>query len=99
VEVNFFLYQQGAARKPSELLESADYLKFNLILESLAERELPNYMGRKYTDIVLSCLRISGARINAGQRFEASNWADIEGVEIGLSYIENVLERMHEISM
>jgi hypothetical protein len=67
------------------------------ILEALAERELPFYMGRKYRDIVLLCLRCSDAGSSAGQSFGLST--DADGIEIGVSYIENVLEKIHEISM
>jgi hypothetical protein len=66
-------------------------------LETLAERELPSCMGRKYRDIVLLCLRCLDVESSAGPSFRVAT--DADGVEIGVSYIENVVERIHEISM
>jgi len=81
-------------------------------LETLAERELPLRMGRQYRDIVLLCLRCldagndsdaegQGFGINAGMdgAEREGRWMDDDGVVIGVRFIENVLEKIQEISI
>jgi hypothetical protein len=73
-----------------------------LELEDLAIRELPSRLGKRYTDVVLLCLRCldSGSGANHdGQGFGvgAADYTDEDGVMIGVSYIENVLEKMQGI--
>jgi hypothetical protein len=70
-------------------------------LEALA-RELPARVGRRYTDIVLLCLQCldpgSGTdQDGKGFRADAADWAGEDGV--GVRYIENVLEKIQEITM
>jgi len=67
-------------------------------LEELATKRLPVLMGKRYTDIVLQCLRCldpSGVNEKEGE----ANWTDEDGVVIGVRYIENVLEKMLEITI
>jgi hypothetical protein len=75
-----------------------------LKLEELAAKELPARLGKRYTDIVLLCLRFldpgSGANQDCkGFGADAVDWTDEDGVMIGVRYIENVLEKMQEIIM
>jgi len=73
-------------------------------LEALAGSELPARIGRRYTAIVLLCLRCldlgSGTEkdIN-GFAVGGTDWTDEDGVVIGVKYIENVLEKIQEINM
>ncbi|KFY30170.1 hypothetical protein V494_08234 [Pseudogymnoascus sp. VKM F-4513 (FW-928)] len=73
-----------------------------LELENLAIKELPPRLGKRYTDVVLLCLRCldSGSGANHdGEEFNvgAADWTDEDGVTIGVSYIENVLEKIQGI--
>lgn len=73
-------------------------------LEDLAERELPARLGRRYTDIVLLCLRCldSGSgKSEDGKGFgvDIVDWEDEDGVVIGVRYIENVLQKIQEINL
>ena len=88
--------------QPRSSLRSASQNK--LKLEDLAAKELPARLGRRYTDIVLLCLRCldpgSGAdQDGKGFGADAADWIDEDGVMIGVRYIENVLEKMQEIIM
>jgi hypothetical protein len=74
------------------------------LFENLAEQELPGRLGRRYTDIVLLCLRCldsgSGTGENAkGFGVDSADWTDEDGLVIGVTFIENVLEKMQEITM
>ncbi|OBT41969.1 hypothetical protein VE00_06626 [Pseudogymnoascus sp. WSF 3629] len=73
-----------------------------LELEGLAIRELPSRVGKRYTDVVLLCLRCLDAGNGSnhdGQGCDvgAADWTDEDGVTIGVSYIENVLEKIQGI--
>jgi len=73
-------------------------------LEALAERELPARLGTRYTNIVLLCLRClddGTGTDESGKGFgvDVPSLKDEDGVVIGVRYIENVLERMQEISI
>jgi hypothetical protein len=75
-----------------------------LKLEDLAIKELPSRLGKRYSDVVLLCLRCLDAGSGAnhdGQGFGvgASDFMDEDGVMIGVSYIENVLEKMQGITV
>jgi hypothetical protein len=74
------------------------------MLEDLAERELPSRMGRRYTDIVLLCLRCLDSGSGTGENekgfgVDSADWTDEDGLVIGVRFIENVLEKMQEISI
>ena len=69
-------------------------------LENLAARELPARLGRRYTDIVLLCLRCLDSGNGMGENENPSGaWTDEDGVVIGVRFIENVLMKMQEITM
>lgn len=69
----------------------ASRLKNKYVLEDMAERELPSHMGKKYRDIVLWCMRCLD---------DEEGWSmDADEIEDGVSYIQNVLEKIHEISL
>jgi hypothetical protein len=114
---SFVLYgpeEESSSPVPNDILEPANLAQpgnslgsasqNKLKLENLAAEELPARLGRRYTDIVLLCLRCldpgSGADQD-GQGFgvDAADWTDEDGVMIGVRYIENVLEKMQEITM
>jgi hypothetical protein len=76
------------------------------MLEHLAEQELPFHMGKRYTDIVLLCLRCldmgAGERRGFGTRVDDEELEDgiiVDGVIIGERFIKNMLDRIHEILM
>jgi hypothetical protein len=67
-------------------------------LEHLAAHELPPRLGRRYTDIVLLCLRCLDAGDGAVENEKMLGaWTDQDGVVIGVRFIENVLTKMQEI--
>ena len=79
-------------------------------LEQVAERELPLRLGSRYTEIVLQCLRCldSGTGVDeAGKGFGAGidsssgqeGFLDEDGVIIGVRFIENVLEKIQNITI
>jgi hypothetical protein len=81
-------------------------------LESLAMTELPSRLGKRYTDIVLLCLRCldenrgdenghcgDGFGFGFGIGGEGEEIVDEDGIVIGVKYIENVLQKMLEITI
>ncbi|KAN0103559.1 hypothetical protein V8E51_011872 [Hyaloscypha variabilis] len=75
-----------------------------VMLEHLAEEELPFHMGKRYTDIVLLCLRCLDMGAGEGRGFgtrvddeELNDGMIVDGVIIGERFIKNVLDRIHEI--
>jgi hypothetical protein len=106
--------KESSSLVPDNILEQADLAQpqnslggasqNELKLEDLAAKELPARLGRRYIDIVLLCLQCldpgSGAdQDGKGFGVNAANWTDEDGVTIGVRYIENVLEKMQEITM
>jgi hypothetical protein len=69
-------------------------LRIKEILEGLAERELPNKMGQKYTDVVLSCLRC----LDSGKGVIKSEFMDEDGLMVGERFVESILGKVQEIS-
>lgn len=65
------------------------------ILEMLAEQELPIRMGRKYTDVVLSCLQCLDEGGHAGSKAE---FMDEDGLIVGVRFVESILGKVQEIS-
>lgn len=65
------------------------------MLEKLAEHELPHRLGRKYADMVLLCLRC----LDDPDAVGVPGGVDEDGVAIGVSFVETVLELVHEISL
>lgn len=68
--------------------------EIKLNLEDLAAMELPTRLGKRYTEVVLLCLRCIDS---GGFGAVAANCTDEDGITIGASYIENVLEKMQQI--
>jgi hypothetical protein len=86
--------------RPRHPLGGASQIKQKL--EDLAAGELPVRLGRRYSDIVLLCLRCldPGSGVDQdGKGFgvDAADWTDEDGVMIGVRYIENVLEKIQDI--
>lgn len=68
------------------------------ILEELAENRLPIRMGRKYTDVVLSCLQcLDGTENDTGGA--SVDYLDENGVVVGVRFVESILSKIHEISL
>lgn len=65
------------------------------MLENLAERELPHRLGRKYTNMVLLCLRC----LDDPEAVRIPGGVDKDGIGIGVSFVETVLELIHGISL
>jgi hypothetical protein len=99
---------QHASQKDTR--KRATAIKTHLI--SMASEMLPAKMGRKYTDIVLLCLRCLDTRphvsevgtdediirsFDIGVEFE--DVFDEDGIVIGVKYIEKILLKMQEISI
>lgn len=72
-----------------------------LKLEDLAARELPSRLGSRYADIVLLCLRCLDPGSGAGGKGMGFGvgWTDEDGITIGVRYVENILEKMQEITI
>jgi hypothetical protein len=73
-------------------------------LEDRADRELPARPWRRYTEIVLLCLRCLDAGNGNGDSKKGFgvgvvDWKDEDGVFIGVRYTENMLQKMLEISI
>jgi hypothetical protein len=114
---SFVLYnpeEESSSPVPNNILDAADLSQPNHCrrgatrnkqkLEDLAANELPARVGRRYTDIVLLCLRCldPGSGVDQdGKGFgaDAADWTDEDGFMIGVRYIENVLEKMQEITV
>ena len=65
--------------------------------EVLAQKELPYKLGRRYADIVLFCLRCLDSGDTSSSLGPGA--VDADGVTIGVSYIENVLEKIESIQI
>ncbi|KAJ3475007.1 hypothetical protein NLG97_g9612 [Lecanicillium saksenae] len=82
--------------RPHEILGSIDVgsgqngrkSAYKKILESLAETELPSRLGKRYTEVVLRCLRC----------LDSGHGGDTE-VDVGMGYIDDVLEEIHAIML
>lgn len=68
--------------------------------EELARTSLPVRMGKRYSDIVLSCLKC----LDKGDESEQEGFGvgiseveDSDGIVIGVRFIENVLEKIQDI--
>lgn len=75
-------------------------------LEELAQTKLLVLLGKRYSDIVLQCLQCldppsyqEDDEDEKGHGSGAANWTDEDRVVIGVRYIENVLEKMLEITI
>lgn len=79
-------------------------------LEQLAEHELSYRLGRRYAQIVLQCLRCldpgtgiqengKGFGVGIGSNDVQEDFLDEDGVLIGVRFIENVLEKIQDISI
>jgi hypothetical protein len=79
------------------------------VLISLAKSRLPSGAGQKYTDVVLLCLNclehgdgssMTATASDSGAAASSSGAAiDADGIGIGVSFIETVIEMLHEISV
>lgn len=89
---------QGEVLKPvSEITEKHPRKRAALIkqiLEKLAEQELPNKMGQKYTDVVLSCLRC----LDPVDGSAKTEFMDQDGLVVGERFVESILGKIQEIS-
>lgn len=98
--------------RPHPILESIDVsgaqdarqsaYKNKHVLESLASRDLPSRLGKRYTGVVLQCLRC----LDTGQDAyadgpslyqETAAHVDQDGFTVGVRYIENIIEVMQSI--
>jgi hypothetical protein len=110
---SFLIYdsEKDSSLAPSSLISGADTALSrsrtaeaiqNKKLEDLAERELPARLGKRYTEIVLLCLRCLDSGSGNGEDgmgfgVDIIDWKDEDGVVIGVRYIENVLQKIQEI--
>lgn len=58
------------------------------VFETLAETELPSRLGKRYTEVVLRCLRC----------LDSGHGADTDA-DVSVRYIENIIEEMHAIML
>lgn len=114
---SFVLYdseEKSLSPTSNSILETTDLMHYQEIpddatqvkrkLEYLAANELPVRLGRRYTEIVLLCLRCldQGTGVDGdgkGFGIDATDWTDEDGITIGVRYIEKVLIKMQEIVM
>jgi hypothetical protein len=61
----------------------------------LAKRRIPPTLGDKYRDVVVSCLEGLKDGASADQKVQG----DASGVDVGLAYIDQVMERLYDIEM
>ncbi|TKA68936.1 hypothetical protein B0A49_05343 [Cryomyces minteri] len=66
------------------------------ILVEMAKDRLPSHMGKKYTDVVISCLTCLDKNNSFGKEDE---FMDEDGVEVGVRYIEKILQAIDGISV
>lgn len=95
-----YILRPAKSRKIQKILGDASQIKETF--EELAAKELPARLGRRYTDIVLFCLRCldDGTGLDQdgkGVGVNAADWTDEDGFTIGVQYIESVLMKMQEI--
>jgi hypothetical protein len=67
------------------------------LLAAFAVEHLPRRMGKRYTDVVLACLKCLDESDNP--MMENADILDKDGIQIGLRYIEHILLGMQEIVM
>jgi len=63
----------------------------------MAADQLPSKMGKKYTSVVVACLKALDSEEEGNEIREGADVKDPDGVEIGLRYIEHVLLKTQEI--
>ncbi|KAK3171930.1 hypothetical protein OEA41_004014 [Lepraria neglecta] len=91
-------------RRPLEALGRSSlktqHGKANAIKEklvTLAVTKLPNTFGRKYTEVVLSCLTcLDKGNDNFG---DSKEFEDDDGILVGVRYIEKILTLLDDISV
>lgn len=98
---NLILSPQNLERRDNPLNRSTENKEK---LQELAQSKLPILLGKRYTDIVLQCLKCldpvsTGNQDEMGQASGAADWRDEDGIVIGVRYIENVLVKMQEITV
>lgn len=94
------ILEQPSLAKPRTSFSSATNNKSKL--EELAAKDLPARLGNRYSKIVLRCLQCLDKPIQPDASGTAPapiplDWTDEDGVEIGVKYIENVLEEIQQI--
>lgn len=58
------------------------------VFETLAEEELPSRLGKRYTEVVLRCLRC----------LDYGHGADADA-DVGVHYIDDIIEEIHAITL
>ena len=67
------------------------------LLAALALEHLPRRMGKRYTEVVLKCLKCLDDSDNP--MMEGANLLDKDEMQIGVRFIEHILLGMQEIMM
>jgi len=71
-------------------------VKIQKKLVALAKARLPSKLGRKYTDVVVTCLTC----LDTGNTFgEEKDYRDEDGILVGVRYIEKVFFALQEINV
>lgn len=78
------------------LLQAATQIKQKMVTK--ARSELPRTMGKKYTEVVLSCLTCLDT--GATNMFENSDdLYDEDGILVGVAFIEKILIKLDDITI
>ncbi|KAK6362264.1 hypothetical protein TWF730_005960 [Orbilia blumenaviensis] len=90
-------YDRGPGGLGSKLWADANRLhppdKLNSIFVRMATTQVPRIVGERYRDAVLACL--TGLKDENGETITK----DEDGVELGLAYLQQVVEQLEEISL
>ncbi|KAK6522235.1 hypothetical protein TWF281_002802 [Arthrobotrys megalospora] len=90
-------YDRGPGGLGSKLWADANRLhppdKLNGIFVRMATTQVPRIVGERYRDAVLACL--TGLKDENGETITK----DEDGIELGLAYLQQVVEQLEEISV
>ncbi|KAI4162743.1 MAG: hypothetical protein LQ342_003630 [Letrouitia transgressa] len=93
-------FAPGPVLNISSLLRMSDQRKSAIEIKDrlvgMAKDRLPFRMGQRYTDIVVDCLTCLDDDNAFGSKDE---FKDADGIEVGVRYIEKILQQLQEITI
>jgi hypothetical protein len=95
-------------KQPAALLDISEELRSRNLIQGAtqikqkfinkARAELPSIMGKKYTEVVLSCLTCLDSGVT--NMFEKSDdLYDEDGILVGVAFIEKILMKLDDITI
>jgi hypothetical protein len=103
---SFIITDDSGNTSPGPQLPISEYLTRDLrtrsravkdVLGELARKKLPSCMGTKYADVVVGCLRCLDVE-DPGLGYEDQS-LDRDDLAVAVEFVENVIVRLHEISL